>query len=390
MNDVFLLIFANDETLEINGLLKLNIRIKFIEDMQKDKPGLFGIEHSNRDFTQNETWGKNQFNSSFPAGLANYLSFKGLKNNYLVLDKDLKVQHHEISTAELFGIDPTSDDLFFSFESPYAPYQQLIIGQLPRVDLVTQLRSNGQCLRPIEVKLTALPDNTTCLLGEDYYGCEIVIRPDTIVYLACSIVTNFKNDLPKLKNLIGNAFETIQDWSDGTEVWTFITPMIAAIDRVILSVLDKQEPLVMQPIWKTNGKSPKLADNCLDIFVWSNFAFTQLFVDVARGELSAGATRITRQVRTIIWLFKMLYDFSKNGQINHAKVIDELSYNTKNDKAFAVSGRITHRFMTCDELTKPRIQKKDISKIILGGGQNLLSPERRFDAIIFNSPELFT
>ena len=29
-------------------------------------------------------------------------------------------------------------------------------------------------------------------------------------------------------------------------------------------------------------------------------------------------------------------------------------------------------------------------KIILGGGQNLLSPERRFDAIIFNSPELFT
>ena len=145
----------------------------------------------------------------------------------------------------------------------------------------------------------------------------------------------------------------------------------------------------MQPIWKTNGKSPKLAENCLDVFVWSNFAFTQLFVDVARGELSAGATRITRQVRTIIWLFKMIFDFSKNGQINHHKTIDELSYNTKNDKAFSVTGRITHRFMSCDELTKPRILKKDIREIIIGGGQNLLSPERRFDAIIFNSPELF-
>ena len=250
--------------------------------MNKERPGLFGIQYANRDFTQSETWGKNQFNSSFPVGLANYLNYKNLKNNYLILDKDLKVQHQKISTSELFGIDATSDDIFYSFESPYTPYQQFVIGHLPRVDLVTQLRSTGQCLRPIEVKLTALPDNSTCLLGEEYYGCEIVIRPDTIVYLACSIVANFKHDLPKLKKLIGNTFDNIGDWSDGVEIWTYISSMIAAIDQVILSVVDKQEPLVMQPIWKTNGKSSKLADNCLDIFVWSNFAFTQLFVDVAR------------------------------------------------------------------------------------------------------------
>jgi hypothetical protein len=45
--------------------------------------------------------------------------------------------------------------------------------------------------------------------------------------------------------------------------------------------------------------------------------------------------------------------------------------------------------MACDRLKKPAIHQTDIPKIILGGGQNLLSPERRFDAIIFNSPELF-
>lgn len=357
--------------------------------MTKQKPGLYGITHSNRDFTQAETWGKNQFNSSFPAGLTNFLASKGLDNVYLFLDKDLKVQHGKISTEKLFGINPTSDDLFFSFESPYAPYQQLVIGGLPRVDLVTQLRSNGQCLRPIEVKLTALPDNSTCHLSEDKFGCEIVIRPDTIVYLACSIAENFKDDKKSLATLIGNEFDKISDWTDGTSVWAYIPNMILAIDRVVLSVLDKQDPILLQPIWKTNGKSPKLSDNCLDVFVWSNFAFTQLFVDVARGELREN-NRITRQIRTIIWLFKMLYDFSKHGQINHHKIIDELSYNTKNDKAFAVSGRITHRYMACPELTKPRIEKKDIRKIILGGGQNLLSPERRFDAIIYNSPELFT
>lgn len=357
--------------------------------MTMQKPGLYGVTHSNRDFTQTDTWGKNQFNSSFPAGLVNFIASKGLDNIYLFLDKELKVKHGKISTEQLFGIKPNSDDLFFSFESPYTPYQQLVIGSLPRVDLVTQLRSNGQCLRPIEVKLTALPDNSTCNLIDENYGCEIVVRPDTIVYLACSIVAKFKDNTKDLANIIGSKFDEIEDWSDGRSVWSYITEMISAIDKIVLFAIDKQEPILMQPVWKTNGKSPKLADNCLDVFIWSNFAFTQLFVDVARGELSEGANRITRQVRTIIWLFKMIYDFSKQGQINHTKIIDELSYNTKNDKAFAVSGRITRRYMSCPELTKPRIEQKEIKKIILGGGQNLLSPERRFDAIIYNSPELF-
>lgn len=357
--------------------------------MEIQKPGIYGVTNSNRDFTQADTWGKNQFNSSFPAGLTNFLVSKSLKNVYICLDKDLKKNHQKISAEELYGIHPKSDDLFFSFESPFTPYQQLVIGSLPRVDLVTQLRSNGQCLKAIEVKLTALPDNSTCHLSEEYYGCEIVIRPDTIVYLACSIAVNFKDKQKELSQIIGDKFDNITDWTDGNSVWSKITNMIATIDKIILSVLDKQEPILLQPIWKTNGKSPKLSDNCLDVFVWSNFAFTQLFLDIAIGELSAN-NRITRQIRTIIWLFKMLYDFSKHGQINHHKIFDELSYNTKNDKAFAVSGRITHRYMACAELTKPRIEKKDIRKIILGGGQSLLSPERRFDAIIFNSPELFT
>jgi hypothetical protein len=45
--------------------------------------------------------------------------------------------------------------------------------------------------------------------------------------------------------------------------------------------------------------------------------------------------------------------------------------------------------MQSPELTTPRIKSDEIKNIILGGGQNLLSPERRFDAIIFNTPKLF-
>ena len=68
---------------------------------------------------------------------------------------------------------------------------------------------------------------------------------------------------------------------------------------------------------------------------------------------------------------------------------NETPINTKNDKAFSSSGSVTHKYMACKYLITPRIKKSDIKNIILGNGQNLLSPERRFDAIIYNSPELF-
>jgi type II restriction enzyme len=104
----------------------------------------------------------------------------------------------------------------------------------------------------------------------------------------------------------------------------------------------------------------------------------------------SAATQITRQTRTSIWLYKMLLDICINGRCDYKDIIDKLSYNTKNDKAFASAGNVTNPYMSCENLTSPRITKDEIKNIILGGGQNLLSPERRFDAIIFNSPELFS
>jgi len=352
-------------------------------------PKLFGITHSNRDFSQPYAWGKNQFNSSFPASLASFLAYKELKNIYLYLDKDMSICHGKISTESFFGINPRSDNLFFSFETQYTPYQRLVIGTLPRVDLVTQSKSDGLCLRPIEIKLTALPDNSTCNLNDSLYSSEIVVRPDTIVYLACSIAEKFINERSSLADLIGRKFDVICDFADADAVIPHINEMILTVDRIVLSKINEQSPLLMQPIWKTEGKSPRLAKQCLDVFIWSNLAFTRLFVDSVKLEASQRVIKITRQIRSLIWLFKMLYDFSKIGQIDHRKTIDELSYNTKNDKAFSVNGKITHKYMSCAELETPRIPSEDIRKIILGGGQNLLSPERRFDAIICNSSDLF-
>ncbi|MDR3094737.1 MAG: HindVP family restriction endonuclease [Bacteroidales bacterium] len=350
------------------------------------KPSLFGIKHSNRDFEQKDTWGKNQFNSSFPVALAAYMEHKSIANVYLTLDKKQKIKYDNISTQKLFGISPYSEDLFYSFESVYTPYERFVIGELPRIDLVTQRCSDGVALKGMEIKLTALPDNSTCDLSDNQFGTEIVTRPPTIIYLACSIASLYQKSHLSLRQYFDTKFDKLRDWANPEIVLPHIKDMIDSLDRILTDNNSKQEPIIMQPVWKTEGKSSRLSENCLDIFVWSNFAFVEL---IARELRNQQISKITRQARTLVWLFKMLYDFSKTGQFYPKQIIDDYSYNTLNDKAFSASGIVTHQFMKCPELTKPRIKASEIKEIILGGGQNLLSPERRFDAIIFNTPELF-
>lgn len=343
--------------------------------------GLFGLQNSNRDFTSREAWGKNQFNSSFPAALCCYLAAKNHPANYLSIGKNgFTLEFIEIE--ELFGISPQDEDIYFAFESLHMPFQKYVVGNLPRIDLVIQRKSNGICLSGLEVKLTALPDNTTCELSESNYGSEIVVRPDTIVYLACSIASSLGESINTAVPEI-----IVENWSQADKAIDKIDLIIEAIEDISLLLKNTQQAFLLQPIWKTKGKSPQLSHNCLDVFVWSNAGFCNFISKIANRNVKAN--KITRQTRTAIWLFKMLSEIKLHGKFNHKKIIDELSYNTKNDKAFASAGNVTNKYMQGERLTNPIILKSEIKNIILGGGQNLLSPERRFDAIVFNSPELF-
>lgn len=346
------------------------------------QPSLYGVHNSNRDFSLKDTWGKNQFNSSFPASLCCYMASKDIKANYLMLNQ-CEFECQEINISDIFGIEPSSSDIYFAFEAVHSPFQKYIIGTLPRTDLVIQNLKTGQCLSSLEIKLTALPDNSTHHLHENQYGSEIVVRPDSIVYLACSLA----NSLENLKELIIiDKQSAIIDWSDPQ----YVIPLFPKIKQTLNNICKqykKQTPFLLQPIWRTEGKSPRLAEYCLDVFCWSDVAFVYFINKIAK--LDTNCLSITRQTRTAIWLYKMLEEIVIKGQFNHKQIIDTCSYNTKNDKAFASSGMVTNPFMKSPRLTKPIIRKQEIKNIILGNGQDLLSPERRFDAIIYNSPELF-
>ena len=218
------------------------------------KPGLFGQKHSSRDYTKEANWGKNIFNGSFPASLVAYMSDKGIEPVYLCVDEDNNLAHKYISGADLYGIDPLSEDAFYNFESGFSAFEKYYTGNREKIDLVM-------------------------------------------------------------------------------------------VNRAIL-----------------------------------HMCYTG-------GDISA--SEISRFQRSLIWIYLMLKDYVDYVSFDYIRIVKDHSYGNANDKAFAIPGKASWRLLNSPELTHPRIGKNEIKNIILGGGQNLLSPERRFDAVIVNSPDLF-
>lgn len=350
-------------------------------------PGLFGQKYSSRDYRYEESWGKNQFNSSFPASLVAYMGSKGIDPVFICTDRSNEIVHKHITATRLFGIDPLSEDAYYDYEAGYYPYEQYYTAsKKEKIDLVMINRATQSPTSGLEVKLTTLPDNTTKDLPDGEYGSEIVVRSPTILFVACSICSCYdspggKNKLHDMLNTIG---QEIKDWNEIRQVVPHYDKIKAAVLAVSSDLAGKQVPLIMQPVWKTDRKLTDLEEQCLDVFVWSNLSVIQMALREASPE-----DDISRNQRTVIWLYKMLWDFTLFGKFNYTDIVNSLSYKYKTDKAFAISGKLTNPFLKCAELEKPRISKFEIKNIILGDGQKLLRPERRFDAYLVSHPELF-
>lgn len=350
------------------------------------QPGLFGQKHSSRDYSKPECWGKNQFNSSFPASLAAYMYSRDLFPVYIKTKGDNTVVHDKIKSEDLFGIDPLCDEAYYNFEAGFAPYEKFYQGEREKIDLVMMNVNSDNVLSGLEVKLTALPDNTTKSFDESFWGTEIVMRPPTICFLVCSICANYNtlDGKDRLRTLL-RCVPQINHWEEIDEVLPHYQKILSAVLSISSDMVEKQKPLILQPIWKTEGNKMRLKEDCLDVFVWSNLAVIQMCCT----EDSTNIQKINRFHRTIIWIYKMLLDYVTYDTFDYKRIIRLQSYNLANDKAFALPGTKSHAFLDSPELLKPRVSKYEIKNIILGGGQDLLSPERRFDAVLVNSPDIF-
>ena len=344
-----------------------------------NQPALYGITNSNRN--GNDLWGKNQFNSSFPASLACYMRDKNLKAVYLNLDSELNVVADEIGFDEVFNTTKPNNELFFSFETKYTPYQRFAFDDIGHIDLV--VKSEGNWARPLEVKLTVIPDSTTFMQYESRWGSEIVIRPATTSYCALGIADTIEYNLRRVREIFEPTCHGIQHWDNQIEISSLKTPIVAALDSFQREFYQSQKPFLLQPIWKTKGKSPILDDHAFDIFIWSDYALCRLFIERS----ATGNNKVNRPLRTTARLARILYEISCSGKTHIENIYTQMTFGLQSDKEFALSGKVTRGYMQSPRLTMPLLPPSILPEIILNGGEKMLSPERRFDQTIFFATE---
>lgn len=355
---------------------------------RETKPSLYGIKNSNRNFEDPFCWGKNQFNSSFPVALCCYMRDREY-GSVLVSQDGARTRVSETGFDDVFGTRLPNDRLKFCFESSFDPYGEFVEDQMEVIDLVIRNNATGAFIRPLEIKLTTLPDDATSDLPEDRYGSEIVVRSPTMRYMALGLAQTCSDaDRRKIRKMFDESCRGVRDWENKAEMLSRREEIFEAVNEFLLEFEGRQRPMLLQPVWKTVGKSPTLADNCLDVFAWTDVALARFIYDIAVRALK-NRTQVTRQQRSLLRFARFMYEFAKSGRVFQAPIYDGMTFDTLNDKEFAIGGAQTNRRMKCARLVKPKVRKDEIKRIVLGGGQKYLSPERRFDAILYFSKDLF-
>ena len=343
--------------------------------MTKKLGKLYGITNSNR----RDHWGKNRFNSSLPTSLACYMRDNGYDANYLSIDETLKIGTSYLPFEQVFNTE--SKKPYFEFESKYMPYQAYCYDDIKGIDLVIKDENDQSYLRPLEVKLTVVPDQTTFARPEEQWSPEMVVRPATTSYCALSIFHSLRDKKDEIAELFEPVGQNVNNWDNQHEMAGYGRQIIEILDEFQSTFFEYQKPFLLQPIWKTQGKSPFFAENAFDIFVWSDFALCRAFISNSLESYRRG--EVQRMARATVRLFRAIFELSTKRKIRIEEIYKKMDFGTQTDKEFSMSGMFTKELIVSPNRSKPRLSYEVLSKLILDGGEKLLSPERRLDNSVY-------
>ena len=346
-----------------------------------DSPSLYGITPSNTNRQPADLWGKNQFNSAFPLALCLYLRDHGINPVAILTDGAAFATDDEVWSMEAI-IGKGSDHPVYHFETVFEPYQGFSRDEVDKIDLVVAI--GGEHRRPLEVKLTVVPDSGTAQQAESQWAPEVVVRPVSSAYAMMGVANSLlaKKTLKLKQKVMAElrpAYNQIKNWDAIAEIERHKELLQESLSQALLTAQPLQQPFMLQPIWRTQGQSPMLCEQCLDVFVWSDVALMTLPLDRERNA-AAGVSRTLREVARHV---KALYDLLSTGDYSYASIYKGMALDNQTDKAFALSGRKSINYLRHPRLATPILPAAVLQDhLITGGGHLLLKPERRFDAAV--------
>lgn len=351
---------------------------------------LYGLENSNKDFTNAEAFGKNTFTTAFPIALANYLaSEKGLPMNYIVAHCDegsLATKHTLAPLSHIIQCDV--DKAMYCFEESFSGYKQYATNEAKRSDVVVKDYQTGKEVSAFEVKLVAVPTSQTANQPRENQCCELVVRPPSIEQLCFSMAASYgparRQEIGDIiVSSLGNPID--YEWANESYMRKRRSAILNASNELIMHGLDSQKPFALVGEWRTKGQEPQLDDECYDVFFFSNMAFLQLFTAAMKRELNGDENAsIGRPARALIWFVKSMFDYAAQGSVTFERTHSLITFGGQSDKAGSFTSDGIRPFIKSKNFIHPRVCANETNCILQPEGAELLKPERRLDAVLIH------
>ena len=342
----------------------------------EEVPLFFGIRDSN--IPPYAMWDRETFPKAISVALANYLGDNDIPLNYVAIDGRCSCNVEQITTSEVYGSSDTPfTELRFDFDSIYGPHLDLA-SSVPESDLVVTDPRKGTSRR-LDILASVVPDASTRDLEPSRMGPEMTVRTNMLKSCALSMASSFIGERESVLEVLRDAVSDA-DISDWESISGCTGKMVEAIDRLESSNPGCQKPMLLQCMWRTEADGPVMDEDAMDIFVWSDFAFSRLFLESTRRPSDGGPTR---PLRCAVRLFSIMLSILEGDHPDLDRIIMDTRYGIVGNREFMVNGKQSNRVMSCDRLVRPVLGASEIRCLASEGFEGMIAPERRLDTCMY-------
>lgn len=321
-------------------------------------------------------WSRENLPRCISLAAANYLKDKGRDPNIVFLGTDGR---HRVTVACPW--DGILIGTLYDFDSVYDPFSE-VAGGVPKADVVFRddrgVPSGFAC-----IQCSVVPDASTRGLADELTGPELTMRTDLLALCALSSASSIAGDSKRALDILERSVPYNIDWSDWSAVEPYLDTIQGNMSRLFIDMADAQSPVLLQCVWRTRGDGPFLADDAMDVFVWTDFALSDLFVNPSRPTVSGPSKAARCAVREYLLVTSVL----RGERPDVGEVFDLTDYGLPagKGKEMMFNGRITNRCMHSDRLTFPSIARNEVAFLASNGFKDMVMPERRLDMALYET-----
>lgn len=337
----------------------------------RDKPSMYGVCNSNRPW--DVLWSREMFPKAFSVALLNHMRDSEIDVNLVGFD-GTRCEVGTMSVDRLYGdTDQRNTDLEFDFDAQNPIFMDLA-HDVPSSDLVVR-DGSGKCLGAYDMAVSVVPDSSTKGLPPDQMGPEVTVRSKTLMNCALSMADSLRSESETVLDILGDI--PTDSWD---EVSYNMENLMLSLDRLERRFADRQRPFMIQSVWRSETEGPFMAEDAMDVFVWTDLALTRLFLDSDRRPRDGSPSR---PVRCAVRLYEILRGAASGEVLDLRDLFDRTSYDIPGMREFMVNGKTSVRYMGCPRLSSPAVGSSVIPTLASKGFESMLEPERRFDTSVY-------